>query len=148
MANERLIFLACNIYSILAEYSLHSCTFRWALRPMGLWFSFLSDLLLQSYVPFSMFFFFDFPIVSLWNLVNKISQEPTEQGSWYLAHRLCLRCRWSDLTNYLNYLSFPTCCFVWKSNLVNKISGEPLELGSRYQAYSLHTWCRSPDLFP
>ena len=31
MANERLIFLACNIYSILAEYSLHSCTFRWAL---------------------------------------------------------------------------------------------------------------------
>ena len=37
MANERLIFLACNIYSILAEYSLHSCTFRWALWPMALW---------------------------------------------------------------------------------------------------------------
>ena len=37
MANERLIFLACNIYSILAEYSLHSCTFRWALWPIGLW---------------------------------------------------------------------------------------------------------------
>ena len=33
------IFLACNIYSILAEYSRHSCrcTFRWALWPMGLW---------------------------------------------------------------------------------------------------------------
>ena len=31
-------FLACNLYSILAEYSLHSCTFRWALWPMGLWF--------------------------------------------------------------------------------------------------------------
>ena len=40
MANERLIFLACNIYStcILAEYSRHSCTFRWVLWPMGLWF--------------------------------------------------------------------------------------------------------------
>ena len=38
MAIERLIFLACNIYSILAEYSLHSCTFRWALWPIGLWF--------------------------------------------------------------------------------------------------------------
>ena len=38
MANERLIFLACNIYSILAEYSLHSCTFRWALWLMCLWF--------------------------------------------------------------------------------------------------------------
>ena len=37
MANERLIFLACNIYSILAEYNHHSCTFRWALWPMGLW---------------------------------------------------------------------------------------------------------------
>ena len=35
MANERLIFLACNIYStcILAEYSRHSCTFRRALCP-------------------------------------------------------------------------------------------------------------------
>ena len=38
MANKKLIFLACNIYSILAEYSLHSCTFRWALWQMGLWF--------------------------------------------------------------------------------------------------------------
>ena len=37
MANERLFFLACNIYSILAEYNLHSYTFRWALWPMGLW---------------------------------------------------------------------------------------------------------------
>ena len=37
MATERLNFLACNIYSILAEYSLHSCTFRWVLWPMGLW---------------------------------------------------------------------------------------------------------------
>ena len=38
MANERLIFLACNIYSIFAEYSHHSCTFSWALWPTGLWF--------------------------------------------------------------------------------------------------------------
>ena len=38
MANEKLIFLACNIYSILAEYSLDSSTFRWALWLMGLWF--------------------------------------------------------------------------------------------------------------
>ena len=50
--------------------------------------SFPSDLSLQSNNPFSMFFFFfffffffDFPIVSLWNLVNKIAQEPLEQGS-------------------------------------------------------------------
>ena len=26
MANEKLFFLACNIYSILAEYSLYTCT--------------------------------------------------------------------------------------------------------------------------
>ena len=39
MANERLFFLACNIYSILAEYSLHSCTFRCALWPMRLSFT-------------------------------------------------------------------------------------------------------------
>ena len=45
MANERLIFLACNIYSILAEYSPHSCTFRWALWPMGLWFKFVLVIL-------------------------------------------------------------------------------------------------------
>ena len=32
-------------------------------------------------------------IVSLWKLVNKISQEPLEPGSRYLDHRLCLRCR-------------------------------------------------------
>ena len=38
MANQRLFFLVCNIYGILAEYSLHSCTFRWALWHMGLWF--------------------------------------------------------------------------------------------------------------
>ena len=37
MANERLIFLACDIYSILAEYSLRRCTFRWGLWPMDLW---------------------------------------------------------------------------------------------------------------
>ena len=37
LATERLNFLACNIYSILAEYNLHSCTFRWALWSMGLW---------------------------------------------------------------------------------------------------------------
>ena len=34
--------------------------------------------------------------ISLWNLVNKISGEPLELGSWYLAHRLCPRCRWPD----------------------------------------------------
>ena len=33
--------------------------------------------------------FSDFPIVSLWNLVNKISREPLDLGSRYLAHRLC-----------------------------------------------------------
>ena len=43
MANERLIFLVCNIYNILAEYSHHSCTFRWVLWPMGLWFYYRND---------------------------------------------------------------------------------------------------------
>ena len=33
--------------------------------------------------------FFDWSIVNLWNLVNKISGEPFELGSWYLANRLC-----------------------------------------------------------
>ena len=37
--------------------------------------------------------FFFFYIISLWKLVNKISQEPLELGSRYLDHRLCLRCR-------------------------------------------------------
>ena len=34
-----------------------------------------------------------FYIISLWKLVNEISQEPLELGSRYLDHRLCLRCR-------------------------------------------------------
>ena len=41
-------------------------------------------------------FFSDFPIVSLWNLVNKVSRELREVGSWYLAHRLCPMSRWPD----------------------------------------------------
>ena len=57
-------------------------------------FSFPSDLSLQSYVPFSTVF--DFPIVSLWNFVNKISREPFELGSSYSAHRLCPWCRRPD----------------------------------------------------
>ena len=44
-----------------------------------IFFSFPSDFTLQSYAPYSTFF--DFPIVSLWNLVNKISREPLEIGS-------------------------------------------------------------------
>ena len=62
--------------------------------PVVLWFSFPSDFLLQSYALFSTFFFF--VIVSLWNLVNKLPRELLELGSWYLAHRLCPRCRWPD----------------------------------------------------
>ena len=52
---ERLIFLACNIYSILAEYSLHSCTYRWVLWPMGLWlfYCLLSNFYWVSMQPFS-----------------------------------------------------------------------------------------------
>ena len=42
-------------------------------------FSFPSDISLQSYVPFSTFF--DFAVISLWDLVNKISGEPLELGS-------------------------------------------------------------------
>ena len=37
--NRKAKFLTCSIYNILAEYSLHNCTFRWALWPMGLWLS-------------------------------------------------------------------------------------------------------------
>ena len=39
--------------------------------------SFLSDSL-----------FFDFCIVNLWNLLNKISGEPLEKGPWYLANMI------------------------------------------------------------
>ena len=35
-------------------------------------------------------------IVNLWNLVNQISEESLELGSWYLAHRSCPLCRWPD----------------------------------------------------
>ena len=41
--------------------------------------NFPSDLSLQSYAPFSTFF--DFPIVSLWNFVNKISRKPFQLES-------------------------------------------------------------------
>ena len=37
-------------------------------------FSFPSDFSLQNYAPFSAVFYF--AIISLWNLVNKISGEP------------------------------------------------------------------------
>ena len=45
----------------------------------------------------ALFKVFDY-IVSLWKLVNKISQEPLEPGSWYLDHRLCLSV--DDLINF------------------------------------------------
>ena len=45
VATKRLNFHACNSYSIWAEYRLHSCTFRWALWPMGLWFYYHSPAL-------------------------------------------------------------------------------------------------------
>ena len=53
MANERLIFLAWNIYSILAEYSLHSCTFRWASWLMGLWLAHLSWRLIGELIVYA-----------------------------------------------------------------------------------------------
>ena len=56
-----------------------------------MFFSFPSDFSLQSYIPFSTFFYF--AIISLWNLVNKISGEPLELGSCYFAHNLCPRYR-------------------------------------------------------
>ena len=34
--------------------------------------------------------------LSLWNLVNKISQEPLMLGSWFFAGWHCPRCRWPD----------------------------------------------------
>ena len=68
-------------------------------------FLFESDLSLQSHAPFSTFF--DFLIVNLWNYVNKISQKPFELGSWYLAYRLCQRCRRPDrlLAQFCKYLT-------------------------------------------
>ena len=44
---------------------------------LSYFFSFPSELLFWSYAVF------DFPIVRLWNLVNKISREPLELGSWF-----------------------------------------------------------------
>ena len=43
-------------------------------------------------LPFSFVFHFQY-IVSLWKLVNKVSQEPLKPGPWYYDHRLCLRYR-------------------------------------------------------
>ena len=56
---------------------------------------FSSDFSLQSYAPFRRFFFY-FAIISLWNLINKISGEALGLGSWYLVHGLWLRCRWPN----------------------------------------------------
>ena len=53
-------------------------------------------LFVAELCPFFDSFFFYFAIISLWNLVSKISGEPLQLGSWYLAHRLCPRCRWPD----------------------------------------------------
>ena len=44
-------------------------------------------------LPFSFFY-----IISLWKLVNKISQEPLKPGSWYLDHSLFLG--GDDLINF------------------------------------------------
>ena len=62
-----------------------------------IFFSFPSDLSMQSYVPFA----------NLWNIVNKISGEPHELGSWYLAYRLWPRYRWPDkvLAKFFKYLA-------------------------------------------
>ena len=66
----------------------------WKIRG-PVFFLFPLNFSLQTYAPFTFFSFF-FVIISLWNLVNKISGEPLGLGSWYLADRLRLRCRWPD----------------------------------------------------
>ena len=46
-----------------------------------IFFFFSVGLFLAELCPFFDGFFFDFAIISLWNLVNKISEEPLELGS-------------------------------------------------------------------
>ena len=70
MANERLtVFLACNIYSFLAEYSLHSCTFSIQVSVVAdgplyfFFFFFFLRLDPRSFPPFSsLFLFFSSPL--------------------------------------------------------------------------------------
>ena len=71
-----------------------------------------STFVIAELLPFTFCFHFHY-IVSHWNLVNKISQEPLKPGSWYLDHRLCRRCRCPDqllvrFTKFMTELSpFP-----------------------------------------
>ena len=82
---------------------------------------FHSGVFIEGLYPFfNVFFFFYFAIINLQNLVNKISREPLELGSWYLAYRLCHCVQGlDDLINFwhnsetiwLIYLPFPTLAF-------------------------------------
>ena len=77
-------------------YTLRNGAGRGIRVPLGTCSSFFSvRLFVAELCPFFDVFFY-FAIISLWNLVNKISGEQLELGSWYLAHRLCPRCRWPD----------------------------------------------------
>ena len=96
--------------------------------------------------PFSVFL-----IITQWNLVNKISQEPLQLGSWNLYHRLCLKCKWPDqllvkFSQFITELSpFSVFLIITQWNLVNKISQEPLQLGSWNLYHRLCLKYRWPD---
>ena len=87
----------------------------------------------------------------LLQLVNKISQEPLQLGSWNLYYWLCLKCRWPDqllvkFSQSITELSpFSVFLIITQWNLVNKISQEPLKLGSWYLIHRLFPRCRRPD---
>ena len=116
---------------------LYNCWFEHILSsqvsdtgPINIWF-FFSVKTFHSRIMPRFWRFFDFPIVSLWNLVNKIYREPLELGSWYMAHRLCPRCRWPELkfSKYLIELStlsdFVVLCSkvaLWTKYLENRLS--------------------------
>ena len=118
VATKRLNFLACNIYSILSEYSLHSCTFRWALWPWASGFSIFLSLALFSGVVrptklrhgthvdhrlvycvyqnqataayLSLYFFIFFSLQFFF--LSKISQERLHLGFWNLVQMLGMTC--------------------------------------------------------
>ena len=110
-------------------------------------FIFSVGLFVSELCPFFDVFLY-FAIISLWKLVNKISGEPLEQGSWYLAHRLCpgvddLINFWQNSINLLmNYLPLPTLgCRIVKQSCQQTIWRTAW---ARIMAsiISLGAWCR------
>ena len=85
----------CLIWSSKSDW-LQNQTYLMFDLVFGVWLTSKSLVFGVSLTSKSIFPFSYLGIKSIKDLVNKISGEPLELGSWYLAYRMCPRCRWPD----------------------------------------------------